>query len=247
MKNYNAATYGERIAEEYDEHYGSMDTTTAVATLADLAKSGRVLEFGIGTGRLALPLAARGVEVVGIDSSEAMVARLSAKPGGADIPVSVGDFTEVAVAGTFSLAFVAFNTFFALPTQEAQVSCFRNVAARLNPSGLFVIEAFVPDPARFVQGQTLRTAQVETDSVTMEATQHDRLGQKLATQVVTITERGIRMVPIHLRYAWPSELDLMAQLAGMRLRERWSGWSRQPFTAASGQHVSVYELPTTNA
>jgi SAM-dependent methyltransferase len=247
VKNYNAATYGERIADDYDEHYGSLDATAAVTVLADLAKTGRALELGIGTGRIALPLAARGIEVVGIDSSESMVARLRAKPGGADIPVTIADFTDVDVAGTFTLAFVAFNTFFALPSQEAQTCCFRNVAAHLEPGGLFVIEAFVPDPARFVQGQTLRTAQVETDSVMIEATQHDRNGQRLSTQMVTITEHGISMVPIHLRYAWPSELDLMAKLAGMKLRERWSGWSRQPFTAASGQHVSVYELTTPNA
>ncbi len=241
MKDYDATTYGERVADRYDDLYGRMDPTPAVETLASLAAGGRVLELGIGTGRIALPLAARGVDVAGIDASEAMVARLRAKPGGDAIPVTMGDFAEVAVDGTFAVVFVAFNTFFALPTQEEQVRCFRNVAARLAPGGVFVIDAFVPDMTRFAGGQALRLASVEVDRIVIEATTHDPVRQTLDAQIVTMAAAGTEMYPVHLRYAWPSELDLMAQLAGMRRRDRWGGWGRAAFGARSAAHVSVYE------
>lgn len=244
MAEYEAGTYGERIAGDYDEIYaGRWDTDGAVDLLAGLAGAGPALELGIGTGRLALPLAGRGVEVHGIDASARMVEKLREKPGGADLPVLVGNFADLAVDGRFTLVYVAVNTFFGLLSQEEQVRCFRNVAGRLAPGGVFVIEAFVPDPARFDRGQRLGGLHVGTDHVALEATTHDPVNQMLVSQHVVLTEGGIRLYPSRLRYAWPSELDLMAQLAGLRLRDRWANWRREPFTAASMSHVSVYERP----
>ena len=211
--------------------------------LADLAGAGPALELGIGRLRLALPLAARGVAVHGIDASARMVEKLREKPGGAEIPVVLGDFAEVGVDGPFVLVFVVFSTFFGLLSQEAQVRCFRNVAARLAPDGAFVIEAFVPDPTRFSRGSNLECVRAETDMVMLGATRHDAVGQTVVSQYVMLADGGVRLYPARLRYAWPSELDLMAQLAGLRLRDRWASWRREPFTAASTSHVSVYARP----
>jgi SAM-dependent methyltransferase len=241
MSEYDAETYGERIAHVYDEWYSAPADEQMISTLAELAGGGRALELGIGTGRVALPLAAAGVEVHGIDSSEAMVAELRAKRGGKRIPITIGDFADVAVEGTFSLVFVVFNTFFALTSQDDQVRCFQNVARRLTEDGVFVIEAFVPDVTRFTGGQTVRTTSVETDRVTLEASSHDPVRQRVVSQHVVICEDGAKLYPIHIRYAWPAELDLMARLAGLRLRDRWADWDRQPFAADSTQHVSVFE------
>ena len=233
-----ATTYGERCADVYDELFSAFDPA-AIETLAQLAGGGRALELGIGTGLIALPLAARGVEVHGIDASPAMVARLRAKPGGEAIPVTMGDFADVGVAGEFSLAFVVFNTFFALQTQRDQVRCFRNVAARLARDGVFVLEAYVPDAA--FGGGPLRVTAVETDRVGLKISRHDPVAQRIQSQHVVVRDGEIRLYPVAIRYAWPSELDLMAELAGLQLRHRWSDWSRSPFTATSGKHVSVYE------
>jgi SAM-dependent methyltransferase len=242
MAEYEAGTYGDRIADAYDEIYASRwDTDGAVELLAELAGAGPALELGIGTGRIALPLAERGVVVHGIDASARMVEKLREKPGGADLPVEIGDFADVAVDGPFSLIFVVFSTFYGLLSQEEQVRCFRNVADRLAPGGAFVIEAFVPDPTRFSRSSSLEAVLVETDRVMLGATRHDAVQQALVSQYVMLTEGGIRLYPARLRYAWPSELDLMAQLAGLRLRDRWANWRREPFTAASASHVSVYE------
>jgi SAM-dependent methyltransferase len=244
MAGYDAETYGDRIADDYDALYeGRWDTDGAVELLAGLAGAGPALELGIGTGRLALPLAARGVEVHGIDSSARMVEKLREKPGGADLPVLIGDFADVGIEGPFTLVYVAVNTFFGLLSQAEQVRCFRNVAGRLKLGGAFVIEAFVPDPTRFDRGQRLGGLDVGTDRVTLEATTHDPVSQRLMSQHVVLTEGGIRLYPARLRYAWPSEMDLMGQLAGLRLRERWANWRREPFTASSMNHVSVYERP----
>jgi SAM-dependent methyltransferase len=241
MAEYEAGTYGERIADVYDAIYeGRWDTDGAVELLAGLAGAGPVLELGIGTGRLALPLAERGIEVHGIDVSEQMVAKLREKPGGETISVLIGDFADVGIDGPFTLVYVAVNTFFGLLSQEAQVRCFGNVAARLKPGGAFAIEAFVPDPARYTRGGNLECLRVETEDVTLVATRHDPANQTLISQYVVLTEGGIRLYPAKLRYAWPSELDLMAQLAGLRLRERWASWQRAPFTASSTGHVSIY-------
>lgn len=244
MSDYNEATYGEAIAEVYDEWYvGTEDDAVAVAVLAELARGGPALELAIGTGRIALPLAAQGVAVQGIDASPAMVAKLRAKPGGAALPVKLGNFADVAVDGEFALIFVVFNTFFALLTQQEQVRCFRNVAAHLPPGGCFVLEAFVPDLTRFNHNQTTQVTQLLTNWLTLEASVHDPVQQRVSSQHVVLSQGGIRLFPVQVRYAWPSELDLMAELAGLRLRSRWQDWQRQPFTAASTSHISVYEKP----
>jgi SAM-dependent methyltransferase len=242
LKDYDTATYGDLMAGVYDEWFGIPDDTDdTVDFLENLAGSGPVLELGIGTGRVALPLAGRGVEVHGIDASGAMVERMKDKPGGAGITVSIGDFAEVAVGEHFSLVYVVFNTFFALASQEDQVRCFANVAGRLNEGGVFVLTAFVPDLGRFVGGQTTQTKLVERDRVILETSTHDPVAQKVLSQNIVMGETGTKLYPVQIRYAWPSELDLMARLAGMRLLERWAGWHREPYKAASPRHVSVYE------
>ncbi len=244
MGEYNASTYGDRIADIYDDWYDDLfDTEGAVDLLTRLADGGRALELAIGTGRVAVPLAGAGVEVHGIDASEAMVAKLRAKPNGGRIPVTMGDFTDVDVDGRFSLVYVAFNTFFALTSQKDQVTCFRNVAEHLDDDGVFVIEAFVPDPTRFDRGQRVDVGRVETDEVVIDASRHDPVNQRTDATHIVITEHGTRLFPVRIRYAWPSELDLMAQLAGLVLKERWAGWRGQPFTSSSEAHVSVYGRP----
>ena len=242
MDEYGPSTYGDRIAEFYDTWFHPpTDTQAAVDFLADLAMQGPALELAIGTGRIALPLAAKGVEVHGIDASEPMVARLREKPGGAEIPVTMGDFADVGVDGRFRLIFVVFNTLWALLTQEDQVRCLRSVAEHMTDDGAFVVEAFVPDPARFDRDQRFQTRKVETNRVFLEASTHDAKHQRVSSQIMVLEHGGgIRMFPVEIRYVWPSELDLMARLAGLRLRERWGGWNRQAF-AVPGWHVSVYE------
>ena len=241
MKEYDASTYGDRIADVYDEIYAELDPTDAVDALARLAGAGPALELAIGTGRVALPLAARGVEVHGIDASEAMVAKLREKPGGDAIPVAMGDFADVAVDGRYTLVYVVFNTFYGLLTQEDQIRCFRNVAERLTDDGVFVIEAFVPDVTRFDRAQRVSAVSVDVDRVQLDLSRFDPVTQVVESQHVFLSADGVRLNPVSIRFAYPPELDLMAQLAGMRLRERWSGWKGEPFTAASGQHVSIYE------
>lgn len=242
MRDYDPATYGDRMADIYDDWYGIPGNTEAATEfLAELAGSGSVLELGIGTGRLAIPLAQKGIEVHGVDASEAMVKRLRTKPGGADVPVTIGDFASVEVEGRFSLVYVVFNTFFALLTQEDQVRCFENVAGRLIEGGTFVVEAFVPDFARLLAGQVTQTKRVEMDRVYLETTRYDTVSQRARSHNIVMGKGGTKLYPVEIRYAWPSEMDLMARLAGLRLRERWSGWDKGPFTAESGSHVSVYE------
>jgi SAM-dependent methyltransferase len=242
--DYDASTYGERIASIYDQWYGSFDEASII-TLAELARGGRALELGIGTGRIALPLASRGVEVHGIDTSPAMVAQLRAKPGGESIPVTLGDFAGIPVEGEFALIYIPFTTFFALPSQDEQVRCFENVARHLTADGVFVMEVFVPDLTRYARGQCVSVMGISTDQVRIDVAQHDALEQRVTAQHVTISEGGIRLYPVQIRYAWPGELDLMARLAGLRLRHRWSDWQRAPFTAQSQKNISVYERDTS--
>ncbi len=236
---YDASTYGERIAPIYDDLYGGYDEAM-IEVLAELARGGRALELGIGTGRVALPLARRGVAVHGIDASPAMVSRLRAKPGGDAIPMTMGDFADVAVDGDFALIYVVGNTFYGLLSQAEQVRCFRNVARHLTPAGAFVVEAFVPDLSRFAADQSVRVGDVTNDEVTFDVSRHDPLQQRITGQTISLSGNGIRLYPVQLRYCWPSEFDLMAQLAGLRLRERWGDWRRGPFTSQSGKHVSVW-------
>jgi SAM-dependent methyltransferase len=243
MESYNEATYGERIAGVYDELYGTYDESV-IATLADLAHGGRALELGIGTGRIALPLQQRGVQVSGVDASPAMVERLRAKPGGQSIPVAFGDFADVPVPGEFSLIFVVFNTFYALLTQEKQIQCLTNVAQHLTAEGVFVIEAFVPDMARYRARQNMQVIGISENEVRFDAAQVDPVNQVIFSQHVHLNEAGVRLYPVKLRYVWPSELDLMARLAGLRLQQRWSNWQGAAFTADAGKHVSVFGLAT---
>jgi SAM-dependent methyltransferase len=242
MEAYEASTYGDRIADVYDSlHPGEvLDTASTVEFLAARAGSGPVLELAIGTGRVALPLVERGIEVHGIDASEKMVAKLRAKQGGRDLPVAFGDFKDVPVEGRFSLIYLTFNTMYALTTQEDQVTCFRNVAQHLTEDGVFVMDAFVPDMGRYQRNQVTQVNEVEVDRVFIDVSRADPASQTISSQHLIFTEQGIEMYPVHLRYIWPSELDLMARLAGLELKERFAGYQEQPFSSASGAHVSVF-------
>lgn len=245
MDDYEASTYGERVAEVYDEWHSYLGEG-GVELLAELAGGGRALELGVGTGRVAIPLAARGVETHGIDASPAMVARLRAKPGGERVVVTIGDFADVDAPGEFALVYVVFNTFFALLTQDEQARCFRNVAERLSAGGVFLVEVFVPDLSLYDKGQTVRAASVTTDAVNIHAARLDPVAQTVTGQQIVFGAGGVRLYPVKLRFAWPSELDLMARLAGLRLRERRGGWLREPFDARSQKHVSIYERETND-
>lgn len=235
------AFYGDKWAGVYDEHHGDMDPAAAVEFLAGLAGGGPVLELAIGTGRVALPLAARGIPVEGVEASAAMAERLRAKPGGEAIPVVIGDMAQVPTEGTYPLVYLVFNTLFGLLSQERQAECFAGVARVLAPGGAFVIECFVPDVARFDRGQRVQAVAVTEDSATLEVSRHDAALQRITTQIVTFSTRGTDLRPVAIRYSWPSELDLMARQAGLRLRERYAGWDRRPFDADSRGHVSVYQ------
>jgi SAM-dependent methyltransferase len=237
--------FDERVAARYDESSAEMFDPAVVNPvvdfLAELDGSGRALELGIGTGRIALPLARRGVPVHGIELSNAMVARLRAKPGGEDIRVTIGDFSTTIVDGTFSVAYLVFNTISNLRTQAAQVACFRNVASHLEPGGCFVIEVGVPALQRLPPGETIRAFHVSETRWGID--EYDVAKQGLTSHHFEIVDGRLERVSIPFRYTWPAELDLMAELAGMRLRERWSGWQREPFTSDSRKHVSVWEKP----
>jgi SAM-dependent methyltransferase len=217
------------------------DEDETVAFLAQLAGAGRALELAVGTGRIALPLAARGVPVDGIDISDAMVARLRDKPGGAAIAVTMGNFADVAVAGRYRLIYVVYNTLFNLLSQDEQVRCFENVAGHLADDGVFVVEAFVPTYLhRLRDDQYVDAEAVAVDSVWLDVGRHDPVAQRLDESHVHLTDAGVRVYPIVTRYAWPSELDLMARIAGLRLRDRYGGWLGEPFDGRSARHVSVY-------
>lgn len=233
-------SFGDDAAEVYDAEPRG-DELSAVALLDELTRGGPALELAIGTGRIALPLAARGVRVDGIDLSPAMVAKLRAKPGGEHLSVTTGDFADVSVEGNYRLIFIVFNTLFNLLTQEDQVRCFENVARHLTEDGLFVVEAFVPSClTRLRDHQYVDAEQVDLDHVKFDVGRHDPVTQRLDESHVVLSPEGVRVFPIVTRYAWPSELDLMARIAGLRLKDRWGGWDRQPFTSTSRNQVSVY-------
>ena len=239
--------FGERVAQKYDEDEAEMFDPAlvdpAVDFLAELAGAGAALELGIGTGRIALPLARRGVRVHGIDLSEAMVAKLREKPGGEAIEVTIGDFATTTVDGTFSLAYLVFNTIGNLTTQDAQVACFENVAAHLEPGGCFVIEVGVPRLQRLPPGETILPFDVSETHLGFD--EYDVANQGLISHHYSKADGGFQRNSLPLRYVWPSELDLMARLAGMSLRERWGGWEREPFTSDSTKHVSVWKKPAS--
>ena len=245
MKEYGTTTFGELNAEGYDAMYEQVmatETADSVETLAELAGGRKVLELAIGTGRVALPLVARGLTVHGIEASEAMVAKLREKPGGRAIPVVIGDMAEARVNETFDLIYLVFNTIFNLTTQEAQVRCFCNAARHLNADGVFVVETVVPDLSGFVDGQRMKGSWARINSARFEVAIHDPVLQTVAFQRIVIDQDGTHITPHFMRYAWPSEFDLMAQLAGLERRERWAWWDRSPFTGDSKSHVSVYGL-----
>ena len=235
--------FGERVAERYDESSADMFEPAVVDPivdfLADLAGSGAALELGIGTGRIALPLAQRGIRVHGIDLSEAMVAMLRAKPGVEDIEVTMGDFATTRVEGTFSVAYLVFNTIHNLTTQDEQVACFQNVAAHLEPGGCFVIEVGVPQLQRLPPGETIRAFDVSETHLGFD--EYDVASQRLISHHYSVVDGKLELHSVPFRYVWPAELDLMARLAGMSLRERWGDWNREPFTSESRKHVSVWE------
>ncbi|MEL6167346.1 MAG: class I SAM-dependent methyltransferase [Pseudomonadota bacterium] len=243
MDGYGPESFGQFYAQEYDTLHDPGTTDVSVDRIARLAGSGRVLELAVGTGRIALPLAERGIRIEGIEISPEMVAKLRTKPGGAELPVTIGDMEDVGVSGPFDLILLVFNTLFNLTTQRAQVRLFQNVARCLAPGGAFLVEAFVPDPARFRGHQDVRVRNLTLDSVCFDGILHDPVAQTLTMQRLWATGDRTRIVPLYLRYAWPSELDLMAELAGLRLRDRWGGWADEPFTRDSRMHVSVWERP----
>jgi SAM-dependent methyltransferase len=237
--------FGEHVAARYDEWDAATFAPEVVDPIVDflagLAGDGAALELGIGTGRIALPLARRGVRVHGIDLSSAMVARLREKPGAEAIDVSIGDFATTRVDGTFSLAYLVFNTIMNLTTQDEQVACFRNVAAHLEPGGCFVVEVGVPALRRLPPGETVRAFDVSAQRLGFD--EYNVAAQGLVSHHYRVVDGELDVVSVPFRYVWPAELDLMAQLAGMTLRERWSGWRREPFTSDSEMHVSVWETP----
>jgi len=241
MKGYEPVmSFGEDVARTCrDVQRG--DEVSAVAFLEQLAGSGPALELAIGTGRIALPLAARGIHVDGIDISTAMVEQLRAQPGGDQLAVTIGDFADVPVTGAYRLIFVVWNTFFNLLSQEDQVRCFENVAAHLTDEGSFVVEAFVPTFLYQLRNHQYVDAEaIEVDEVRLDLLRHDAATQMLEESHVTLSPAGIRLNPVVQRYAWPCELDLMARIAGLRLKERWGGWERERFHSSSRAHVSVY-------
>ena len=234
--------FGPDVAPRYDDDVADMFAAEAVEPavdiLAELAAGGRVLELGIGTGRIALPLAARGVPVLGIDLSAAMVAEMRRKPGGDAIPVTIGDFATTKVDGRFSLAYLVFNTIMNLTTQNEQVECFRNVARHLEPGGHFVVEVGVPDLQRLPPGEVFRPFDISEHHLGFD--EYDVVNQGLVSHHYAVENGELRLGSFPFRYVWPAELDLMARIAGMTLEERWAGWSKQPFTGESRSHVSVW-------
>ena len=237
--------FDERVAAKYDDDASELFDPEVVEPvidfLAELTGSRRALELGIGTGRIALPLAQRGVQVHGIDLSEAMVAKLRAKPDGEHIGVTIGDFAATTVDGSFALVYVVFNTIMNLTTQEAQVACFRNVAAQLEPGGCFVRSCGLmkPPERRLPPGE--RFVVFDATPAHFGIDEYDVASQGLISHHLELVGDKVERVSMPFRYAFPAEYDLMAQLAGMTLRERWGGWKREPFTSDSDKHVSVWE------
>ena len=244
VEGYDAWTYGERFADVYDDWYGEItDVDACTKRLARLAEGGPVLELGVGTGRLALPLAALGVEVHGIDASEAMLARLRAKPGGDAVRLTVGDMAELALVDPpgFTVVFAAFNTLFNLGSREAQQRCLEQAADLLAPGGLLIIEAFVPaEPGQAGPAGSVTPRHLSTDEVVLSVSHHDEVHQTITGQHIHVTERGIRLRPWHLSYLRPAELDAIAESAGLALAWRHADWEERPFGPDASAHVSAY-------
>lgn len=242
MKAYQPEmSFDETTAQSYDESAVRGDETATVEFLAELADGGPALELAIGTGRIALPLAARGLRVDGIDFSSAMVEKLRAKPGGERIEVTLGNFAEVPVTRSYRLIYIIFNTLFNLLTQDEQVCCFQNASDHLTEDGCFVVEGGTPAEWYGLRNhQYVDLEGLEVGQVRLDVARYDPVSQRLEETHVVLSEDGIHLNPIVTRYAWPAELDLMARMAGLRLLERWGGWAREPFTGDSKNCISVY-------
>lgn len=244
MKGFDPKTsFGYEVSKRYDadEIRGDEDDTVAFLAALALTSHGDALEFAIGTGRIALPLTRAGVRVDGIELSQDMVDRLREKPGGEDIDVVIGDMSAVDTGRRYGLVYLVYNTIGNLLTQTEQVRCFENAARHLTGDGVFVLECRVPTAPSRPRHQYVEAEVVTADRVTLDVARYDPVTQRLDEQHVHITASGIRLGPISLRLAHPPEFDLMARIAGLRLRDRWGGWHREPFTADDWRHVSVYE------
>jgi SAM-dependent methyltransferase len=241
MQGFTLSTYGDRWAEVYDEWFEhAEETQEAVQFLWSFVRGGTAFELGVGTGRIALPLADRGVSVRGIESSEQMIQRLRTKPGSDRVQVEMGDFAEIDTDSTYSLIYCVFSSLWCLPTQERQVLCFENVGKHLDTDGVFVVDTFIPDVTRYTENERTATTRITVDEVRLETTIHDPLAQRLDSHSVVVREDGMKLFPLSLRYVWPAEMDLMAMIAGLELKDRWGGWMREPFTASSEAAISVY-------
>ncbi|CAN5524910.1 class I SAM-dependent methyltransferase [soil metagenome] len=245
MDGYSASTYGDRFADVYDDWYGTIsDTEATVTKIAALAGDGAVLELGVGSGRLAVPLARRGVEIVGIDASTAMVEQLRAKPDGERVTVTVGDMAELDLgdrgAQRFAVVLIAYNTFFNLTTAEAQQRCLQQVVGRLAAGGRLVVEAFVPTPEPDGPEEAVTARSIGADAVVLSVSRRDPATHTLTGSYVQLTEAGVKLRPWFLRYATPDQLDAMAAAAGLDLATRHAGWSDEPFDDHSATHVSTY-------
>ncbi|MFE1077102.1 class I SAM-dependent DNA methyltransferase [Nocardiopsis alba] len=235
------AGYGDGIADVFDAWYGDSSDGECLAALSKLAGGGPVLELGVGTGRVAIPLAASGLDVTGVESSTEMIRQLEAKPGAERVRVVQGDMVDVPVDDDYSLVTCVDNTLFLLESQEEQVRCFENAARCLRPGGVFVVEVPARVPRMDDDEQGVFVEHVGADRVGLWVVDHNRAEQRMFMQQVSLGEGTVRLLPVPVRYAWPAELDLMARMAGLSLRERWSGWSGDPFTSASAHNISVYE------
>jgi SAM-dependent methyltransferase len=245
MTEHDPSVYGQGVSADYDAFYARLpETDAAIERLARLADGGAVLELGIGTGRLALGLVERGLRVAGIEGSPEMVDQLRAKPRGDEIPVVVGDFAEATVEGTFSLVVLALNTIFALADRDAQLACFANAAAHLDPGGVFVVEAFVLRPDQVAGGWSVKPRMVEDEHVELEVSRYHAATGRIERKLVHLLPHGNSIVSVNDVYASPGELDLMAHAAGLRLRDRWADWAGAPYITGSTKHVSVYEKVT---
>ncbi len=241
---FDPSEYGRHIAEVYDELHTDLSPDAAVAAIAGFAAGDAVLELGIGTGRIALPLAATGLRVDGIDGSPEMVEQLRRHPGGGSLRVEIGDFSTTTMDGQYAVVVLAYNTINALPSQDAQVRTFRNAAAHLRSSGVFLVENWVPDVAGFHRGRAVRAHEHAEGRVLIEVAELHPAEQRISATRLAFTHDGVRLLPVNHRYVWPAELDLMARLAGLHLEERWQDWEGHPFTDDSATYVAVYRKDT---
>jgi len=235
--------YGDRIFGVYDEMYPNVDPAS-IKLLSELAKPGPALELGIGTGRIALPLRETGIEVHGIDASESMLDVLRKKPGAEQLQLVHADFSSFNLDYRYPLIYIVFNTIFALTSQEDQLACFASAARHLTATGHFLLEAFTPDQTRFKAGQAIRVVEIDEGMVRIDASQHDSVSQTVLSQHILLRESETRLYPVRLRYIWPSEMDLMAKLAGLELVHRWGSWEKTEYERDSTKHISLYRLAT---